>query len=79
MITFTFFNGCRATLRTSGTEPKVKYYAEMVGRPRVRRDSESANVNQGEEEEFDLPEEKRKVKEELDKVIHAIVLEWFDL
>ncbi|KAH9505243.1 Phosphoglucomutase-2 [Bulinus truncatus] len=28
MITFTFANGCVATLRTSGTEPKIKYYAE---------------------------------------------------
>ncbi|XP_030055852.1 glucose 1,6-bisphosphate synthase [Microcaecilia unicolor] len=31
MITFTFQNGCVATLRTSGTEPKIKYYAEMCG------------------------------------------------
>lgn len=33
MITFTFQNGCVATLRTSGTEPKIKYYAEMCGAP----------------------------------------------
>ncbi|XP_029457929.1 glucose 1,6-bisphosphate synthase isoform X2 [Rhinatrema bivittatum] len=33
MITFTFQNGCVATLRTSGTEPKIKYYAEMCGPP----------------------------------------------
>ncbi|MEE6473300.1 hypothetical protein FKM82_009936 [Ascaphus truei] len=33
MITFTFQNGCVATLRTSGTEPKIKYYAEMCGTP----------------------------------------------
>ncbi|XP_075055804.1 glucose 1,6-bisphosphate synthase [Mixophyes fleayi] len=33
MITFTFQNGCVATLRASGTEPKIKYYAEMCGRP----------------------------------------------
>ncbi|KAM4698984.1 glucose 1,6-bisphosphate synthase [Discoglossus pictus] len=33
MITFTFQNGCVATLRTSGTEPKIKYYAEMCGSP----------------------------------------------
>ncbi|XP_065264022.1 glucose 1,6-bisphosphate synthase [Emys orbicularis] len=32
MITFTFQNGCVATLRTSGTEPKIKYYAEMCAR-----------------------------------------------
>ncbi|CAG5129720.1 unnamed protein product, partial [Candidula unifasciata] len=28
MITFKFANGCVATLRTSGTEPKIKYYTE---------------------------------------------------
>ncbi|XP_040195776.1 glucose 1,6-bisphosphate synthase [Rana temporaria] len=33
MITFTFQNGCVATLRRSGTEPKIKYYAEMCGSP----------------------------------------------
>ncbi|XP_073404607.1 glucose 1,6-bisphosphate synthase isoform X2 [Dendrobates tinctorius] len=33
MITFTFQNGCVATMRTSGTEPKIKYYAEMCGLP----------------------------------------------
>jgi phosphomannomutase len=30
MLTYTFANGCVATLRTSGTEPKIKYYIEMV-------------------------------------------------
>ncbi|XP_053163607.1 glucose 1,6-bisphosphate synthase [Hemicordylus capensis] len=34
MITFTFQNGCIATLRTSGTEPKIKYYAEMCAPPK---------------------------------------------
>lgn len=29
MVTFTFENGAVITLRTSGTEPKIKYYAEM--------------------------------------------------
>ncbi|XP_017147529.2 LOW QUALITY PROTEIN: phosphoglucomutase-2 [Drosophila miranda] len=33
MITFTFKNGVVVTLRTSGTEPKMKYYAEIVGKP----------------------------------------------
>lgn len=32
MITFYFENGCEATLRTSGTEPKVKYYTEIVAK-----------------------------------------------
>lgn len=33
MITFTFSNGLVATLRTSGTEPKVKYYTELCCPP----------------------------------------------
>uniref|UniRef100_A0A8C6X985 Phosphoglucomutase 2 n=1 Tax=Naja naja TaxID=35670 RepID=A0A8C6X985_NAJNA len=33
MITFTFSNGCVATMRTSGTEPKIKYYAELSAPP----------------------------------------------
>lgn len=32
MITYTFANGCVATLRTSGTEPKLKYYVELAGK-----------------------------------------------
>ncbi|EZA54197.1 Phosphoglucomutase-2 [Ooceraea biroi] len=33
MITFTFKNGLVTTLRTSGTEPKIKYYNELCGSP----------------------------------------------
>lgn len=33
MITFNFENGLTATLRTSGTEPKVKYYTELCTPP----------------------------------------------
>ncbi|XP_036418899.1 glucose 1,6-bisphosphate synthase isoform X1 [Colossoma macropomum] len=33
MITFTFHNGIVATLRTSGTEPKIKYYTEFCAPP----------------------------------------------
>jgi len=35
MITFYFENGCVATLRGSGTEPKLKYYVELSGTDRV--------------------------------------------
>lgn len=31
MLTFRFANGCTATLRNSGTEPKLKYYIECHG------------------------------------------------
>jgi phosphoglucomutase / phosphopentomutase len=33
MIMFEFENGCSVTLRTSGTEPKIKYYTEIAGKP----------------------------------------------
>lgn len=33
MITFNFRNGLVCTLRTSGTEPKIKYYTEMCATP----------------------------------------------
>ncbi|XP_066555197.1 glucose 1,6-bisphosphate synthase isoform X2 [Amia ocellicauda] len=33
MITFTFQNGIMATLRASGTEPKIKHYAEFCAAP----------------------------------------------
>ncbi|RZF37013.1 hypothetical protein LSTR_LSTR004701 [Laodelphax striatellus] len=33
MITFTFTNGLVATLRASGTEPKLKYYTELCAHP----------------------------------------------
>lgn len=33
MITFTFANGGVATIRTSGTEPKIKYYTELCAAP----------------------------------------------
>jgi len=32
MITFSFSNGVVMTLRTSGTEPKIKYYSEMCAK-----------------------------------------------
>ena len=31
MLTYSFANGCVLTLRTSGTEPKIKWYSEMPG------------------------------------------------
>ncbi|XP_054261406.1 phosphopentomutase-like isoform X2 [Macrosteles quadrilineatus] len=36
MITFTFNNGLVATLRTSGTEPKIKYYTELCASPQLK-------------------------------------------
>lgn len=36
MITFYFDNGLDATIRTSGTEPKIKYYTELRASPADR-------------------------------------------
>lgn len=36
MITFEFVNGTYLTLRTSGTEPKIKYYMEVMGEEKER-------------------------------------------
>ncbi|CAD6241646.1 GSCOCG00009322001-RA-CDS [Cotesia congregata] len=36
MITFTFANGLVCTLRTSGTEPKLKYYTELCASPEIQ-------------------------------------------
>ena len=49
MITFYFENGLEATLRTSGTEPKIKFYIMLrnaaeggaAGLPAARRASEA--------------------------------------
>ena len=41
MLTFTLDNGVVGTLRTSGTEPKLKYYVEYCGDPAETRDRDS--------------------------------------
>lgn len=41
MITFTFENGCVVTIRTSGTEPKIKYYSEHKPDPSTGMDKEA--------------------------------------
>lgn len=38
MITFNFSNGLVCTLRTSGTEPKIKYYTELCADPEIKYD-----------------------------------------
>ncbi|XP_078369172.1 phosphopentomutase-like [Oculina patagonica] len=43
MITFYFENGCVATLRTSGTEPKIKYYTELACKSGDNVDIPAAN------------------------------------
>lgn len=38
MIMYEFENGVSVTLRTSGTEPKIKYYTEIAGKPGQSRE-----------------------------------------
>ena len=38
MIMYEFDNGCSVTLRTSGTEPKIKFYTEIAGKPGQARE-----------------------------------------
>merc|ERR1712166_73069 len=45
MVTFTFENGTVATFRTSGTEPKFKFYIEMAGKPGVARSAVQAELD----------------------------------
>lgn len=39
MITFWLENGIVITLRTSGTEPKLKYYTEYCAKPGLPKES----------------------------------------
>ncbi|TSN57728.1 Glucose 1,6-bisphosphate synthase [Bagarius yarrelli] len=60
MVTFTFQNGIIATLRTSGTEPKIKYYTEFCALPGKRDiailEEELAKVTSALLEEYLEPE-----------------------
>ena len=46
MLMFSFDNGCTVTLRTSGTEPKIKYYIEMGGQRGMTSDQVSSELSQ---------------------------------
>lgn len=45
MIMFEFANGCSVTLRTSGTEPKIKFYTEIAGQPGKARAEVQATLH----------------------------------
>lgn len=47
MITFTLENGCEITIRTSGTEPKIKYYTEFISDPSTGMDRETVSAELG--------------------------------
>ena len=48
MIMYTFANGCTITLRTSGTEPKIKWYTEMQTHVNTEQDNGGAGRSVGE-------------------------------
>ncbi|XP_056612436.1 glucose 1,6-bisphosphate synthase-like isoform X1 [Triplophysa dalaica] len=66
MVTFTFQNGIVATLRTSGTEPKIKYYTEFCASPGERDisslEEELTNVTTALVEEFLEPDKNNLIR-----------------
>ncbi|RIB19197.1 hypothetical protein C2G38_2036248 [Gigaspora rosea] len=56
MITFGLENGCIGTLRTSGTEPKIKYYIELSGSDKEKVTKELSNIVKGVADELLEPE-----------------------
>jgi phosphomannomutase len=46
MLTLRFTNGCVAQFRSSGTEPKFKYYIELRGKPGVARSTVQDELDQ---------------------------------
>ena len=60
MLTLTLSNGGTATLRASGTEPKIKYYCEVggaPGQPREEVEAAAAKVREALVTELLRPEE----------------------
>ncbi|XP_036380206.1 glucose 1,6-bisphosphate synthase-like [Megalops cyprinoides] len=66
MVTFSFQNGIVATLRTSGTEPKIKYYTEFCAPPGKRdvssMEEELCKVTDALVEEFLEPHKNNLIK-----------------
>ncbi|CAG8512396.1 5364_t:CDS:10 [Funneliformis mosseae] len=56
MITFGLENGCNLTLRTSGTEPKIKYYLELSGKDKKEVGNELRKIAHGVSDELLEPE-----------------------
>ena len=47
MITFYLSNKTVVTLRTSGTEPKIKYYAEAIGPAKTQAERDALDLDLG--------------------------------
>ncbi|KAI1903509.1 hypothetical protein AGOR_G00027920 [Albula goreensis] len=66
MVTFTFQNGIVATLRTSGTEPKIKFYTEFCAPPGKRdvssMEAELLEVTDALVEEFLEPDKNNLIR-----------------
>lgn len=70
MVTFFIDNDVTITLRTSGTEPKIKYYSEIVSRlPQLKSTSLAANNFN---DEIQLAA-KEKARNKLSQVVGAVI------
>ena len=63
MITFYLNNGCQVTIRASGTEPKIKWYSEII-----KKKLPTTNVD---DQTFE-----GQTREELDQLVQQLVQEF---
>lgn len=90
MITFSFTNGGVATMRTSGTEPKIKYYTELCAAPgnRCVKGQIGASHEKSLSSFFFFPppfkrshffnSDLAQLKKELDELVDAIIERFFE-
>jgi phosphomannomutase len=63
MITFFFANGCEITIRASGTEPKIKWYSEII-----KKNTQAGLQSSADNELF-----RQQAKNELDQLVDAVL------
>ena len=67
MITFYFHNGSEITIRSSGTEPKIKLYSEI----KKKRSENEQNSTSNDDELF-----RKQTKKELNQLVEQIIEEF---
>ncbi|CAF2044111.1 unnamed protein product [Rotaria magnacalcarata] len=69
MITFYFDNDCEITIRTSGTEPKIKWYSEISKKIQNKQTSDINSM-------IDNELFRNETKHELDQLVEAVIQEF---